>query len=231
MIDDGAPARPAWRTVHKREERRAKAKAKALPPPTPAPAAIAPPPDNSNLPAWAQWKREYTKILCSMRDANFGLSQLTLCCLPCPLPAPPPRHCLVISQCRALVCSVRIQSTDYVVELSDIPLFRSSVAPAQVEALLSRFPLDHSSPRTWIITNGRDGCDSVSMYHFRFLHSSRACYRVMLPSLNVCHEPTVILHFHYLSISVVRYRWLIMNRNVAMASVLHTNCNSSRRAS
>ncbi|RPD61803.1 hypothetical protein L226DRAFT_534011 [Lentinus tigrinus ALCF2SS1-7] len=56
MIDDGVPARPAWRTVHKREERRAKAKAKALPPSTPTPAAIAPPPDHSNLPAWAQWK-------------------------------------------------------------------------------------------------------------------------------------------------------------------------------
>ncbi|TFK86222.1 hypothetical protein K466DRAFT_159207 [Polyporus arcularius HHB13444] len=56
MIDDGTPARPAWRTVHKREERRTKAKAKALPPPAAAPSAIAPPPDNSNLPAWAQWR-------------------------------------------------------------------------------------------------------------------------------------------------------------------------------
>ena len=175
MIDDGAPARPAWRTVHKREERRAKAKAKALPPPTPAPAAIAPPPDNSNLPAWAQWKRECTTILCSMSDVNSELFQPTLCCLPCPLPAPPSRHCPVIYQCRALVCSVRIQSTDYVVELPDIPLpCRSSVAPAQVEALLSRFPLDLSSPRTWIITNGRDRIGSVSMYQFCFLHSSRA---------------------------------------------------------
>ena len=58
MIDDGAPARPAWRTVHKREDRRAKAKAKALPPPTPAspPAALVGPP-HPDLPAWAQWKR------------------------------------------------------------------------------------------------------------------------------------------------------------------------------
>ncbi|KAI0708575.1 hypothetical protein C8Q76DRAFT_799821 [Earliella scabrosa] len=55
VIDDGAPARPAWRTVHKREERRAKAKAKALPPAAPPPA-IAPPPEAANLPAWAQWK-------------------------------------------------------------------------------------------------------------------------------------------------------------------------------
>ncbi|PIL28806.1 hypothetical protein GSI_08850 [Ganoderma sinense ZZ0214-1] len=55
VIDDGAPARPAWRTVHRREERRAKAKAKALPAPAPPPA-IAAPPGPSNLPAWAQWK-------------------------------------------------------------------------------------------------------------------------------------------------------------------------------
>ncbi|TBU26258.1 hypothetical protein BD311DRAFT_667941 [Dichomitus squalens] len=56
VIDDGAPARPAWRTVHRREERRAKAKAKALPAPAPAPPAIAAAPEPSNLPAWAQWK-------------------------------------------------------------------------------------------------------------------------------------------------------------------------------
>ncbi|KAI0942825.1 hypothetical protein AcV7_002129 [Taiwanofungus camphoratus] len=52
VLGDG-PARPAWRTVHKRENRQ-KAKAKALPPPdAPPPALHAPPP---NLPAWAQWK-------------------------------------------------------------------------------------------------------------------------------------------------------------------------------
>ncbi|KAI0786940.1 hypothetical protein C8Q75DRAFT_254313 [Abortiporus biennis] len=56
-IEDVQPARPAWRTVHKRPER--KHKPKALPAPSPAqpPAAIPPPPPpQSNLPAWAQWR-------------------------------------------------------------------------------------------------------------------------------------------------------------------------------
>lgn len=57
VIEDAAPARPAWRTVHKREERRAKVKAKALPAPAAAPPALPPPPEAANLPAWAQWKR------------------------------------------------------------------------------------------------------------------------------------------------------------------------------
>ncbi|CCL99379.1 uncharacterized protein FIBRA_01397 [Fibroporia radiculosa] len=48
------PARPGWRTVNKREERRQKAKAKALPPPEPVQAIPEPP--APNLPAWAQWK-------------------------------------------------------------------------------------------------------------------------------------------------------------------------------
>ena len=64
VIDDGVPARPAWRTVHRREDRRAKAKAKARPAPTSPPPAIAAPPlpPTHDLPAWAQWKREF--ILC-----------------------------------------------------------------------------------------------------------------------------------------------------------------------
>ncbi|EED79345.1 predicted protein [Postia placenta Mad-698-R] len=53
-----APARPAWRVVNKREERRQKAKAKALPPPEPIPQ---PEPTRApNLPAWAQWRRPPT---------------------------------------------------------------------------------------------------------------------------------------------------------------------------
>ncbi|EMD36768.1 hypothetical protein CERSUDRAFT_114682 [Gelatoporia subvermispora B] len=53
---DPIPARPAWRVVHKREERRSKAKAKALPAPEPAAAAVPPDPPAANLPAWAQWR-------------------------------------------------------------------------------------------------------------------------------------------------------------------------------
>jgi len=53
VIGDG-PARPAWRTVHRREERRQKAKAKALP--APEPVQHHPEPPAPNLPAWAQWK-------------------------------------------------------------------------------------------------------------------------------------------------------------------------------
>lgn len=55
IIDDSMPARPAWRTVHKREERRQKPKAKAIQAPPPPPAIAAPEP--MTLPAWAQWKR------------------------------------------------------------------------------------------------------------------------------------------------------------------------------
>ncbi|EIW51986.1 uncharacterized protein TRAVEDRAFT_32177 [Trametes versicolor FP-101664 SS1] len=54
IIDDSMPARPAWRTVHKREERRQKPKAKAIAAPPPPPAIAAPEP--MTLPAWAQWK-------------------------------------------------------------------------------------------------------------------------------------------------------------------------------
>ncbi|KAH9931555.1 uncharacterized protein B0H18DRAFT_1083519 [Fomitopsis serialis] len=53
VAGDG-PARPAWRTVNVRQERRQKAKAKALPAPQ-IPAPI-PEPPTPNLPAWAQWK-------------------------------------------------------------------------------------------------------------------------------------------------------------------------------
>ncbi|OCH90183.1 hypothetical protein OBBRIDRAFT_623845 [Obba rivulosa] len=53
---EAGPARPAWRVVHKREERRPKAKAKALPAPEPAAAPVPPDPPAANLPAWAQWR-------------------------------------------------------------------------------------------------------------------------------------------------------------------------------
>jgi hypothetical protein len=46
-----APARPAWRTVHKRPPRKEKKAAIAA---APAPAIEAPKPE---LPAWAQWRR------------------------------------------------------------------------------------------------------------------------------------------------------------------------------
>ncbi|KAI0725460.1 hypothetical protein C8Q72DRAFT_852166 [Fomitopsis betulina] len=54
-VASDAPARPGWRTVNVRQERRQKAKAKALPPPQPA-APISEPPPTPNMPAWAQWK-------------------------------------------------------------------------------------------------------------------------------------------------------------------------------
>ena len=59
--DEGAvvPAKPGWRTVHKRAERKEKALAKMAPPapmPVPAPHPESPRP---NLPAWAQWRRKY----------------------------------------------------------------------------------------------------------------------------------------------------------------------------
>ncbi|KAK0460453.1 uncharacterized protein EV420DRAFT_1641000 [Desarmillaria tabescens] len=58
-IDEGppGPARPAWRTVHKRAERKEKAIAKRMPPAIPAPSAVPPLAlPRPNVPAWAQWK-------------------------------------------------------------------------------------------------------------------------------------------------------------------------------
>ncbi|KAG6832985.1 Mitochondrial distribution and morphology protein 10 [Tricholoma furcatifolium] len=50
------PARPAWRVVHKRPERRPRM-INAPPPPPPAPVPVpAPEPPKPELPAWAQWK-------------------------------------------------------------------------------------------------------------------------------------------------------------------------------
>jgi len=50
-----APAKPGWRTVYKRNERKEKALAKIAPPhaPIPAPRPESPRP---NMPAWAQWR-------------------------------------------------------------------------------------------------------------------------------------------------------------------------------
>ncbi|KAI0922842.1 hypothetical protein AcV5_009716 [Taiwanofungus camphoratus] len=85
VLGDG-PARPAWRTVHKRENRQ-KAKAKALPPPdAPPPALHAPPP---NLPAWAQWKRQRLSLLqgcfliwflANSEPATFSPAPYCYCC-------------------------------------------------------------------------------------------------------------------------------------------------------
>lgn len=49
-----APARPGWRIVHKRAERKERALAKIAPSPAPPP----PPPESPrpNMPAWAQWR-------------------------------------------------------------------------------------------------------------------------------------------------------------------------------
>jgi len=53
-----APARPAWRVVNKRPERREKPHGKAPAAPAPAPAALPapPPPVIPEGPAWAQWR-------------------------------------------------------------------------------------------------------------------------------------------------------------------------------
>ncbi|KAA1474583.1 hypothetical protein DENSPDRAFT_841187 [Dentipellis sp. KUC8613] len=51
-----APARPAWRTVNKRPERKHKSKTPATPAPAP-PAQLMPPePPKPDLPSWAQWR-------------------------------------------------------------------------------------------------------------------------------------------------------------------------------
>lgn len=58
-IEDGGPpqpAKPAWRTVHKRPERRRKQITAATPAPAPAPE-LASPPVKPETPSWAQWRR------------------------------------------------------------------------------------------------------------------------------------------------------------------------------
>ncbi|KAJ7758094.1 hypothetical protein DFH07DRAFT_868043 [Mycena maculata] len=53
-----APARPAWRVVNKRAERKEKALAKQRPP---SPNSVPPlEPPKPNVPAWAQWRRPST---------------------------------------------------------------------------------------------------------------------------------------------------------------------------
>ncbi|TCD67193.1 hypothetical protein EIP91_000420 [Steccherinum ochraceum] len=54
-IEDVEPARPAWRTIHKKPESR-RSKQKALPAPPAAPAPMPEPQVPANLPAWAQWR-------------------------------------------------------------------------------------------------------------------------------------------------------------------------------
>jgi hypothetical protein len=56
--DDGPlqPAKPAWRTVHKRPERKRKQITAGTPAPPPAPQ-LASPPVKPETPSWAQWRR------------------------------------------------------------------------------------------------------------------------------------------------------------------------------
>lgn len=98
-IEDAPPvqARPGWRVVHKRPERRERPlKIQAAPSPAPAPAP-APEPPRPDLPAWSQWRRMSSYrtpvlvVLCSYPSpANPLLA-------PAPVPAaamsrsPPPR--------------------------------------------------------------------------------------------------------------------------------------------
>lgn len=64
-VEEVAPARPGWRTVNKRLERKPKAAQPSRPAASPVPAAASAsgpaPPLNTrpDLPAWAQWKRKY----------------------------------------------------------------------------------------------------------------------------------------------------------------------------
>ncbi|KZP20289.1 hypothetical protein FIBSPDRAFT_668087, partial [Athelia psychrophila] len=54
------PARPAWRVVHKRPERKPKPRAitgGASPSPAVAPAPLPAPVPHKDMPAWAQWRR------------------------------------------------------------------------------------------------------------------------------------------------------------------------------
>ncbi|PPR01066.1 hypothetical protein CVT26_016013 [Gymnopilus dilepis] len=50
-----APAKPGWRVVHKKPERKARTVPKIAGPPTPAPPAL-PEPPKPEAPAWAQWR-------------------------------------------------------------------------------------------------------------------------------------------------------------------------------
>lgn len=75
-IEDVQPAKPGWRTIHKRPER--KPKPKALPAPAPASAPAPAPPPPRDLPAWAQWRRKFPDPLflilispLTSRDAFF----------------------------------------------------------------------------------------------------------------------------------------------------------------
>lgn len=67
MIEDGPPvqARPGWRTVHKRPERKPRQKQITAGTPAPAPplAIAAPEPQQPSTPAWAQWRRAYNLTL------------------------------------------------------------------------------------------------------------------------------------------------------------------------
>lgn len=91
------PARPAWRTVHKRPEKKRIAPAPAAPS-TPARAPVPPPPDSprADLPAWAQWRRMsavlpmFAAVLIS-RLANPLMAPIPVHASPAIPPSPPPR--------------------------------------------------------------------------------------------------------------------------------------------
>ena len=51
-------AKPGWRVVHKRPERKARTTPKNPGPPAPAPLAL-PEPPKPEAPAWTQWRREF----------------------------------------------------------------------------------------------------------------------------------------------------------------------------
>ena len=76
-IEDGGPpqpAKPAWRTVHKRPERKRKQITAGTPAPPPAPQ-LASPPVKPETPSWAQWRR----TLFWRCSGNFTL----MCCCRC----------------------------------------------------------------------------------------------------------------------------------------------------
>ncbi|KAF8179840.1 hypothetical protein BJ912DRAFT_981967 [Pholiota molesta] len=88
-------AKPGWRVVHKRPERKARTAPKAITgPPPPAPPPM-PEPPKPEAPAWTQWRRMFDSILYLMRPLTSLLSEPPLAptsMAPSPTPmSPPPR--------------------------------------------------------------------------------------------------------------------------------------------
>ncbi|KAF8876841.1 hypothetical protein BD779DRAFT_1559337 [Infundibulicybe gibba] len=54
--DAPAPARPGWRTIHKRPEKKERGSKRAPPTPASPPPAPLPEPPRPGMPAWAQWR-------------------------------------------------------------------------------------------------------------------------------------------------------------------------------